>query len=83
LNSVLVIAAVIVGIILFIRILCKPMKLFLKVLWNALLGYVLLAIINFFGASFGLVLDVTFLGSVIAGFFGIPGVIVLVILNII
>ena len=81
-DSVLLIAAVIVGIILFIRLLCKPMKLIFKVLWNALMGYILLAIVNFFGAALGIVLEVNFIGSVIAGFFGIPGVIVLVILSI-
>lgn len=79
--GLLLIAAVVIGVILFIRILFKPMKLVFKILWNALMGYILLALLNFFGAGLGIALETTFLASVIAGFFGIPGVIVLIIIN--
>ena len=51
----------------------------MKLIVNGILGAVLLLIFNFFGQAFGLYIGINATTALIAGFFGIPGVIFLVI----
>ncbi len=77
LAVVLVIAAaVIIG-----KLLKAPIKLAFKLLLNALSGLVTLMIINFLGAYIGLEIAISWLSCIIAGIFGIPGVIFLFVLQ--
>lgn len=73
------IAFVILYVIL--KVLSLPVKIIIKLLANALIGGVVLFLINLIGTPFGLVLDITWLTSVIVGFFGVPGVIIVMILQ--
>ena len=57
------------------------MKLIIKLVLNAIIGGVVLFIINLIGASFGFSLDITWLAALIVGFLGIPGVIIVAILQ--
>lgn len=67
--------------IILLRILFKPIKLALKLFLHALLGFVGLYLTNFFGSSVGIFLPLTWGNALVAGLFGIPGIILLVILK--
>ncbi len=68
---------------LLLKILKGPMKLAFKLLIHAVFGFVFLFIFNFFGAWVDLSIPVTWLNAIVTGVFGIPGVVVLLILQII
>lgn len=80
-DSIIILAAAAVFVFLFIKLLTKPIKGLLKFALHAALGYVLLFIVNFFGSTVGIGLDTNLLNAAIIGFFGVPGVIVLVLLK--
>lgn len=81
LSAILLIAAAVVGVILLIKLLSAPIRKILKLLINAALGFVLLFVVNFFGAAIGLELKLNLINALVAGFLGIPGIILLVILQ--
>lgn len=64
-----------------LRLIALPMRLIIKLLINALIGGVILFLINLVGEQFGFTLEINWITSLIVGFFGIPGVIVIVILH--
>jgi len=68
---------------LLLKILKGPMKLAFKLLIHAVFGFVFLFIFNFFGAWVDLSIPITWLNAIVTGVFGIPGVVVLLILQII
>lgn len=61
------------------KFLSFSLKLVLKLVVNAVLGFILLFVVNVIGATFGFSLGVNALTVLIAGFFGIPGVVFLII----
>lgn len=67
----------IVGIVILFIVL-KLLKWPLKILLNGIFGVVLLYIVNFIGASFNFFIGINLVTALIAGFFGIPGVAVLI-----
>ncbi len=78
------IGAIIICVILmmiFFGLLGLSFKIAGKLLINSISGLVLLAVFNFVGSIFGLSLQITFLNAVVAGIFGIPGIIVLLLLK--
>lgn len=68
---------------LLLKILKGPMKLAFKLLIHAVFGFVFLFIFNFFGAWVDLSIPLTWLNAIVTGVFGIPGVVVLLILQIV
>ena len=66
---------------LLLKLLKKPIKWAFKLLFNALSGYVFLLIFNFFGGIVGLHVPITWLSAIVTGVFGIPGVVVLLLLG--
>lgn len=62
-------------IVLFIVI--NFFSLSLKLLWNGVCGMILLWIFNLLGSVFGVAVHINFVSSLVAGFFGIPGVIIM------
>ena len=77
LYTILLGAAVVVAIYVLIKILAAPIKKIFKLLLNAVCGFVLLFIANFIGGFFNFAIPVNLLTCIIAGAFGIPGVIFL------
>lgn len=77
LSSVLMLAAAVVFVILLIRILSAPIRGIIKFLIHAAFGYVLLFIASFLGDFIGLDIQINLLSALIAGFFGVPGVVFL------
>jgi inhibitor of the pro-sigma K processing machinery len=77
LPLIIVIAAIVLGVILLLKLLSKPIRFALKLLINTLLGFVLLWLINFFGGEIGIELSLTLVNALVVGFLGIPGVLLL------
>ena len=76
--------AYIIGAILLLlmgRLLLAPLKLILKLLYNAILGGVVLLAINFIGEFFGFHIAFNYVTAFITGFLGVPGVAVLILLK--
>ncbi len=71
--------------ILVLWLICKLLKISLTIIWklviNALLGALLLIVFNLIGSIFGLAIEITFLSALVAGVFGVPGVIVMALLS--
>lgn len=59
------------------KIVSLPVKLLWKMVTNSIVGAVLLWIVNLFGAG----IQITFIKALVAGVFGIPGVLVVVLLS--
>ena len=72
-------AAIVVAIYVLIKILAAPIKKIFKLLINAVCGFALLFLANFVGGFFNFAIPVNILTCIIAGAFGIPGVIFLVV----
>ena len=68
----------IVGLLLVI-----PIKILIRLLINGVIGGVLLFVFNLIGGIFGLSIVINPLNAVIVGFLGIPGVILLLIIQMI
>ena len=77
LYTILLGAAVIVAVYVLIKIIAAPIKKIFKLLLNAVCGLVLLFIANFIGGFFNFAIPVNLLTCIVAGAFGIPGVIFL------
>lgn len=68
-------------IILFLvgKVLAWPIKMLVKLILNGVLGVILLLIVNYFGSYLHFSIGINWITALIAGFFGIPGVIFLII----
>lgn len=62
------------------KVLLVPLKIILKLLLNSIIGAVLIIVINFIGANFGVLIPINIVNSLTVGILGIPGVIMLLIL---
>lgn len=52
-----------------------------KILYNGIIGAISLWLLNLIGGLLGFTLEITIFNSLIAGFFGVPGVIFLILLK--
>ena len=68
-----------VALVVIVKIFSWPLKLLIKLLLNGLLGILLLSLLNYFGQDYGIFIGINAATALIAGFFGVPGVIFLVI----
>lgn len=62
-------------------LLMKPLKALMKLFINALLGGALLWLINRLGSGIGIGIPLNFLTALTAGFLGIPGVLLILLLQ--
>lgn len=67
---------VIAVIVLFLVV--KFFSLSLSLVWNGIVGAVLLWGLNLVGGLFGFTIDITIFKALIAGFFGVPGLIAII-----
>ena len=75
---------VVIGVLLLwliIKLFSTPIKWALNLLLNALLGFVMLFVFNFLGGFIGLELTVGWLSAIVAGILGIPGIILLLLIE--
>ncbi len=63
---------------IILQVLFKPVKLLWKLAINSLIGLVLLLISNYIGAYFQFDLPVNIITVLVAGFLGLPGIILLI-----
>ena len=82
LSALLMLAAAVVVVVLLVKILSAPIRLIFKLLLNALFGFLILFVFNFFSSFIGLTLEINLLSALIAGVLGVPGVILLILLQI-
>lgn len=68
---------VLVGFII-LKILAFPMKLIIKLLINALVGGIILWVLNLIGAGFGFTILLNWATALVVGILGVPGVILVV-----
>ena len=73
----LTVVAAAIGILLLLRIFTRPIKKIFKFILHAVFGFLLLWLVNYFGGSFGVHLEPTLVNCLVAGFIGIPGVLIL------
>ncbi len=82
--SFLTIGAVVICVLLVVllfKILKTPLKWALKLLLNAVGGFIALVILNFFGGLVGLSLTINLVNCLVAGILGLPGVVLLLVLK--
>ena len=71
---------IVIGILLLwllLRLLKKPIKWALKLLFSAILGFVGLALLNIVGEPVGIWLNINWFNVLVTGILGIPGVLLL------
>lgn len=76
----LVMAGLFLLIVIYIgaQVFIRPIKLLWKVIINSVIGLVLLILVNYVSARFGFILPVNIITVLVAGFLGIPGIILLI-----
>ena len=79
--EILVGLVAIVVLYFLMKLLSFPIKAITGLVVNGVIGLLILLVINLVGSTIGLELDVNIISALVAGFFGIPGVLVLVLLN--
>jgi len=74
------------GAIILILVLGKlflwPLKMIFKLAVNSIAGGIVILIINYMGAFFGVMIPLNMINALIVGVLGIPGAVLLLILNI-
>lgn len=72
-----IVGSFIVGLVvlyILLRIMSLPFRIVWKLITNSIVGALMLWVVNLFGIG----IDITFFKALIAGVFGIPGVLVIV-----
>lgn len=82
-SNILIIAGCAIVILIIGKIFLYPIKKIIKLVFNTIIGGTLIYIINLIGSSFGFHLGLNILTSLIVGILGIPGAILLILLEII
>ena len=73
-----IIAGIAIGIIVFAilgKLIALPLRILWKLITNSIIGAIILWVINLLGVG----IEITFLKALIAGVFGVPGVIVVLV----
>ena len=81
-SILLMLAAVVLSVVILFKILAAPIKLVFKLLLNALCGFLLLIVVNIISGFFDFSVEINLINVLIAGCFGIPGALLLVLLKI-
>lgn len=71
-----------VGILFIVlKLLALPMKLIIKLVINGIVGGILIFVVNLIGANFGFMIDLNWITALIVGILGVPGVVIVAILQ--
>lgn len=71
----------ILAIYIVAKLLSVPIRIISKLIFNGIAGGITLLLVNFIGEVFGITVAINALSALIAGFFGIPGVVLLIFIN--
>jgi inhibitor of the pro-sigma K processing machinery len=80
-----VVVAYVVGLLLLLLIgwlLITPIKVLLKFLANGVIGGIMLWLLNLFGSALGINVAINPVTALIAGFLGVPGIILILLLQV-
>ncbi|WP_123052601.1 pro-sigmaK processing inhibitor BofA family protein [Clostridium sp. JN-1] len=69
----------VVGLYILVKVFAWPLKILFKLIINGVLGTILLVLVNLVGHYFNFYIGINAATALIAGFFGIPGVIFLIV----
>lgn len=81
LTSILIMIGCALAILIIGKIFLFPLKLLLKLVFNTIIGGAIIYIINLIGANFGFHIGLNIITSLVVGILGIPGAILLLILQ--
>ncbi len=76
------IIAVIAVLFVFTQLLVKPIKWAVKILINSGIGLLLLVMVNYFGQAINFSLPINLVTVLIAGFLGVPGILLMIALEV-
>ncbi|WP_097028523.1 pro-sigmaK processing inhibitor BofA family protein [Clostridium peptidivorans] len=71
----------IIALIIIVKLFAWPITILIKLVLNAVAGAVLLFLVNLVGSLVNFSIGINAITALIAGFFGVPGVIVLIVLK--
>ncbi|SHJ98550.1 pro-sigmaK processing inhibitor BofA family protein [Propionispora hippei] len=77
-NVIIAYAFGIILIYLLGRMFLMPLRLIFRLIYNGLVGGIMLWAVNFVGAHMGFTLAINPITALVAGFLGLPGVILLI-----
>ena len=80
-ENILIFIVALAAVCIIAKLLSAPIKLIIKILINALIGGIVLIILNWIGGNFGISIPINFLTALITGVLGVPGVIICLILS--
>lgn len=69
----------IISLIIIVKLFAWPITILIKLIINGVAGAALLFVVNLVGTMFNFSIGINAVTALIAGFFGVPGVIVLII----
>ena len=81
LETIAIILIAVVAAFLLIKLLTAPIRFAGKMLINALVGFVVLFLLNFAGNIVGISLGINWFNALVVGVFGAPGVVLLLLLK--
>lgn len=74
----ILLAAAVIGLI---KIFTMPIRFILRLVWNGIIGMVLLLLFNAVGGLIGVTVGINAVSCLITGFLGIPGLLLLLLLK--
>ena len=80
-ETVAIILIAVIAVVLILKLLTAPIRFAAKMLINALVGFVVLFLLNFVGGIVGLSLGINWFNALVVGIFGAPGVVLLLLLK--
>ena len=81
LETIAILLIAVLAVFLLIKLLTAPIRFAGKMLINALVGFVVLFLLNFAGSIVGLSLGINWFNALVVGVFGAPGVVLLLLLK--
>ena len=80
-ETIAIIVIAVIAVFLILKLLTAPIRFAAKMLINALVGFVVLFLLNFVGGIVGLSLGINWFNAIVVGAFGAPGVVLLLLLK--
>lgn len=71
----------ILAIYIVAKLLSVPIRIVSKLIFNGIAGGITILIVNFIGEIFGISVAINAISALVAGFLGVPGVLLLILIN--
>ncbi len=83
-DKITIVFLVVVGVLLLVllgKLFKTSLKWALKLLFNAIIGFAALLLLNYVGAPLGISLNLNWFNAIVTGILGVPGVILLLLIK--